>query len=67
MFLWAFLVKALICLWKYRIKHVKKIGVNATLTFLTEGHLQGHKVCALFDIIWTAIVGQWRPTLLHND
>ena len=42
----------------------------ATLTFYPEGHLQGHKVCIIFDIIWPAITGQnaqqRRPTLLHN-
>ena len=45
--------------------------VDATLTYDTEGHLQGHKVKMIFKIIWLAIAGedaqQRRPTLLHNS
>ena len=49
----------------------KNIGVDATLTFDPQGHLPGHKVETVFNIIWLAIAGenaqQRRPTLLHNS
>ena len=46
----------------------KKIGVDTTLTFVCEGHLQGHKVKIVFSIILLTITGQnhqSRPTLLY--
>ena len=36
----------------------KNIGVDAILTFDPYGHLQGHKVLIVFNIIWIAIAGE---------
>ena len=34
-----------------------KIRMDATLTFDLDGHLQGHKVLIVFNMIWRPIAG----------